>query len=245
MRHGTPTSTGHDRKIKPGQPSSSRRFGIPKQVSPTSDVLLAGLEFAEVLELVAEGAGEFEPSRQVPGNTGMRWGRPRRCAPRPSPSGQTRWVIVPPGSRFARASVTNCPDAALRFTARLFPVPLPTRSVVVFPGHRPAAALDTNRPEPALRFTVRPAMGPTSFVEDPYVSSLGSLRNLTGRQALPRRQDLVYPQGSPHVSRESPDRHEPDRGLSVLRTLSVPDHTDTIEHGTPTYCGQRPPLTQK
>lgn len=71
------------------------------------------------------------------------WSQPKLTPPHPY-STQTRWEIVPPGSPSARRCVTNFPDAALRFTARPLPVPLPTRSVVVLPGQRAAAALLTN-----------------------------------------------------------------------------------------------------
>jgi hypothetical protein len=64
--------------------------------------------------------------------------------------------MVPPGFRFAAASVTNCPVAAERFTAVVFEVPVPTRSVVVLLGQRAAAAAETKRPDPALLFTVLP-----------------------------------------------------------------------------------------
>lgn len=67
--------------------------------------------------------------------------------------------MVPPGFRLAVASVTKRPVDADRFTAREFPVPLPTRSVVVFPGHRAAVALLTNRPVPAERLTLRAMIG--------------------------------------------------------------------------------------
>lgn len=62
--------------------------------------------------------------------------------------------MVPPGLRFAAASVTKRPVDADRLTVRLLLVPLPTRSVVVFAGHLATVALLTKRPLPALRLTV-------------------------------------------------------------------------------------------
>lgn len=55
-----------------------------------------------------------------------------------------------------RLVVTNLPEAALRVTARPFPVLPPTFSTVVLDGARLAYPLVTNRPLLALRATLRP-----------------------------------------------------------------------------------------